>query len=50
MSFSHAISDSFVALEPVEADQPFEVTMRLKTLEEDGLLMYVANDAADQVV
>ncbi len=44
MSFASDEPDAYIAMDPVNVDQDFETTMKIKTLERDGLVFYVADD------
>ena len=39
--------NAFLAMDPVNVNTNFEATLKIKTLETDGLIMYLTND--DQV-
>ena len=44
VSFASDAQDAYIAMDPVNVDQDFETTMKIKTLERDGLIFYVSDD------
>lgn len=50
ISFTHDIRDSYISYDPVSIDRTFEMSMKFKTLENDGLLFYATDDMKTQVL
>ena len=44
VSFPQDVTGSYIAMDPVNVDQDFQATMKIKTLERDGLIFYSADD------
>jgi len=48
VSFTRDVINSYIALESFNINSSFEVTMKMKTVDKDGLLLYVTGDAQNQ--
>lgn len=46
MSFHDPSAYSYISMDPVDIDGDFSLTMEIKSVEQNGLLFYVANDRA----
>jgi hypothetical protein len=45
VSFTHDVANSYIALPPINIEQNFQMSMTIKSLEKDGLIFYVTDDA-----
>jgi len=48
VSFMHEVTDSYIAMDSYNIDNNFDMSLKLKTQEQDGLLMYLADDTSNQ--
>lgn len=49
ISFTPDVQNSYISVGPVSIDETFELSMKFKTAETDGLLFYVTDDIKTQV-
>ena len=50
ISFDPNVPKSYLALESINIDLNFEMTMKIKTETRDGLLFYTSDDTPDKVI
>ena len=44
VSFPTEVENAYIAMEPISINTKFQATMKFKSEQHDGLIMYVAND------
>ena len=49
VSFTHAVQNSYIAMDTFNIDSKFDMSMKIKSQEQDGLLAYITDDTANQV-
>lgn len=49
ISFTSDVKNPYISVDPVKIREPFEISMKFKTVESDGLLFYVTDDIKTQV-
>ena len=45
VSFEREVDDAYIAMPPVDIETNFAMTMKVKTLDKDGLVFYTTDDS-----